>query len=149
MSTWLVLVLKNSCITDKSAFVQKQGRPPDLFSQDRWWQGLGLIIVFETSCNIAMLCSRTSASFLLRRTRFGQVHWIFLFPGQEERGPNRCWIWDPSFHKKQVQGVQRSSLLTYQHCTYPLVYTTIYFNNLIVLFTRPSKLYLIYCALPM
>lgn len=35
----LVRVLKNSCITDNSAFVQKLGRPHDQVSQDRWWQG--------------------------------------------------------------------------------------------------------------
>lgn len=108
----------------------------------------GSLLCCEKSCNTAMLCSRTSAGFQLRRTRFNQVHWIFLFPGQEERGPNHCWIWDSSFYEKQVQGVKGSSFLIHQHCTFPLVYTTIYYN-FIILFIRNSKMYVIYPVLPM
>ena len=108
----------------------------------------GSLLCCETSCNIAMLCSGTWASIQLKRTRFGQVHWVFFPLGQEEGGPSHRWMWYPSFCNKHVQGVKHSSLPILQHYTFPSVHITIHFNSLIVLFIRDSKMNLKCHVLP-
>lgn len=42
----------------------------------------GSLLCCETSYNIAMLYSGTSAS-QLKRTRFGQVNWLFFLPDRK------------------------------------------------------------------
>lgn len=108
----------------------------------------GSLLCCETSCNIAMLCSGTSASLQLKRTRFDQVHWVYFLPAQEEKGPSHCWMWYSSFLNKHVQGVKHSSLSILQQYTFPSVHITVHFNNLIVLFVRDRKMNLKHHVLP-
>lgn len=100
----------------------------------------GSLLCCEKPCNTAMLCPRTSASFQLRRARFGQVYWIFFIPGTGTETTKLLLDLGPILLQKASSRSKGA---------FPLVYTTIYFNNLIILFIRHSKMYLIYPVLPM
>lgn len=140
MSNRLVCVLKNSCIPDKSAFVQKLDRPHDQVSRTGDDKDSDLLLCCGTSYNISLLCSRTSASLQLKRTRFGQAWSICSCRTGRERTKSFC--------NKHVQGVKPSSLLILQHYAFLPVHVTSHFSRLIVLFIRDSKMNLKRHVLP-